>query len=36
MYPVEELRLLHAIGVSGGKVLKALAGKGIIHAPGDP
>ena len=30
----EEFRLLHGLGVSGGKVLKALAGGGIIHAPG--
>src|ERR1044072_6757151 len=29
---VEELRLLHGLGVSGGKGLKALAGAGIIHA----
>jgi hypothetical protein len=33
---VEEPGLLHGLGVSGGKVLKALAGAGIIHARGAP
>jgi hypothetical protein len=31
---VEQLRLLHGTQVSGGKMLKALAGAGIIHARG--
>ena len=31
---VERLRPLRGLGVSGGKVLKAPAGAGIIHTPG--